>query len=710
MRFANAALHNLYGPTEAAIDVTAYDCSQLDYPFVPIGAPIDNTQIYILDAHNRPQPIGVPGELHIAGDGLARGYINRPELTQEKFVANPFAAGTRMYKTGDLARWLEDGNIQYLGRMDTQVKIRGFRIELGEIEAQLNEHSEIQDSAVIAQGQEGNRHLIAFYRAKDTQAEHLVHLPYKELREHLLRTLPEYMVPTAFVSLATIPLSSNGKVDRRALTRKEVKITSGQEYVAPRNHTEKQLVDIWAHVLKIAPEKIGVNDSFFELGGHSLLAVRMVEQMKQQGLHVRLQALFTSPTLAKLAAALESDMDPHASLVDTVPDLDREATLDPAIVLRTEGALGEMRNVFLTGATGFLGAFLLSDLLAETDANIYCLVRDDSTEAAYRRIEQRLKTFGLWDAALRGRIVPVLGDLSSPLLGLSRNNFEELAAKIDVIYHSGATVNFFYPYSLLKVANVLSTEELLRMASFGRSKSLHFISTLSVALAQEREGTAAIISEKDPLPGAPNLSDGYTQSKWVAEKIVAIAGSRGFPVVIYRPGVITGHSKTGVANLEDFVSSFIRGCMQSGCVPDIEVHDELHLIPVDFLSRSIVAISKRQEFFGRVFNIASPDGITGRGLLHALIAFDPTLQRVSYEKWTSRVAGNPGNALARYVAAFPERVPEQRLVRPQFDSEETLSLLEAAGLGRPKITQQLLETYFSFIAEHSVKRDAVGAD
>jgi amino acid adenylation domain-containing protein len=205
-KFPNAVLHNLYGPTEAAIDVTAYDCSQLNYPFVPIGRPIANTQIYILDAHNHPQPIGVAGELHIAGDGLARGYLNRPELTQEKFVANPFEPGKRMYKTGDLARWLDDGNIQYLGRIDTQVKIRGFRIELGEIEACLNQHPGIEDSAVIAQGQEGNKQLIAFYRAKETQAEQIVQLSNEELRAHLLRTLPDYMAPAAFLSLAAIPL------------------------------------------------------------------------------------------------------------------------------------------------------------------------------------------------------------------------------------------------------------------------------------------------------------------------------------------------------------------------------------------------------------------------------------------------------------------------------------------------------------------------
>jgi thioesterase domain-containing protein/acyl carrier protein len=247
----------------------------------------------------------VPGELHIAGDGLARGYLNRPELTQEKFVANPFQPGTRMYKTGDLARWLDDGNIQYLGRIDTQVKIRGFRIELGEIETRLNQHPHVQESAVIVQGREGDKQLVAFYRTKDTQAEQIVQLSNEELRTHLLRTLPEYMAPTAFVSVAAIPLSANGKVDRRALGRMEIAAGTGKEYVGPRTQTEKQLVEIWAEVLKLAPEKIGINDGFFELGGHSLSAVQLMAKInKRFEQMLPLAIVFTAPNISALATLL----------------------------------------------------------------------------------------------------------------------------------------------------------------------------------------------------------------------------------------------------------------------------------------------------------------------------------------------------------------------------------------------------------------------
>ncbi|HZI55639.1 MAG TPA: amino acid adenylation domain-containing protein, partial [Verrucomicrobiae bacterium] len=321
-QFPGINFHNTYGPTEATIISAAVRVTQEllgEHSTVPIGAPIANTQIYILDRHNNIQPIGVPGELHIAGDGLARGYLNRPELTQEKFVANPFQPGTRMYKTGDLARWLDDGNIQYLGRIDTQIKIRGFRVELGEIEAQLNQHPQVQDSAVITQGQGADKQIVAFYQAKDTQVGRLVHLSSEDLRAHLLQRLPEYMVPAAFLSLATIPLNPNGKVDRHALAQMEVRIESSREYREPRTDTEKQLVEIWAQVLKLAPEKIGINDNFFELGGHSLLATQLISKVRNElDIDLPLKALFEQTNVVQLAELIartgKSEIPPIRSI------------------------------------------------------------------------------------------------------------------------------------------------------------------------------------------------------------------------------------------------------------------------------------------------------------------------------------------------------------------------------------------------------------
>ncbi|MBV9497457.1 MAG: amino acid adenylation domain-containing protein, partial [Acidobacteria bacterium] len=314
-----AKVYDLYGPSED----TTYSTYTLrtQNGAQTIGRPIANTQVYILDKQQQVQPIGVPGELFIAGDGLARGYLYRPELTDEKFIANPFQAGTRMYRTGDLARWMEDGTIQYLGRIDTQVKVRGFRIEIGEIEARLAEHPAIQDCAVIAKGEGADRQIVAFYRGKDG-----TEIPTDELRAHLAKTLPEYMIPAAFVSLTAIPLSPNGKVDRRALARMDVTVTSGREYVAARNERERQLVAIWAQVLGRTSDTIGIHDNFFELGGHSLLATQLVSRIRtEMNVELPLKALFERSSVAQLAevvgAAPKSEVPPitHADRTQELP-------------------------------------------------------------------------------------------------------------------------------------------------------------------------------------------------------------------------------------------------------------------------------------------------------------------------------------------------------------------------------------------------------
>ncbi|HEX8619605.1 MAG TPA: amino acid adenylation domain-containing protein, partial [Thermoanaerobaculia bacterium] len=293
-------LINNYGPTECTVVATSGELRPAD-AVLHIGRPVANTRIYILDAHRQPVPVGVTGEIYIGGAGVARGYLNRAELTAERFVDDPFSgeAGARMYRTGDLGRWLADGTIDYRGRIDTQVKIRGLRIELGEIEARLQQHPAIQDCAVIAQG-DGDKRLLAFYRAKES-----TELPHDELRAFLAQTLPEYMLPAAFVSLAAIPLNANGKVDRRALSQVNVTMPAGGNYVAPRNAAERQLTAIWSEVLGRGEESIGVEDDFFELGGHSLSAVQLMAKTNRQfGQALPLAVLFSAPTIAALAAVL----------------------------------------------------------------------------------------------------------------------------------------------------------------------------------------------------------------------------------------------------------------------------------------------------------------------------------------------------------------------------------------------------------------------
>ncbi|QBG54733.1 non-ribosomal peptide synthetase [Bacillus amyloliquefaciens] len=289
-------LLHMYGPSESTVFATYHpvDVIEEDAISVPIGKPVSNTEIFIMNKAGRIQPAGIPGELCVSGEGLVEGYYNRPELTEEKFVKHPFKEGERMYKTGDLARWLPNGDIEFIGRIDHQVKIRGQRIELGEIEHQLQSHDQVQECIVLAVDQgAGDKLLCAYFVG-------LREISSRELREHTAKDLPAYMIPAVFIQMDELPLTGNGKIDRRALPMPDVTAANAVSYTAPRNETEQKLTDIWDEVLQM--ERVGIHDQFFEIGGHSLAGMKLLALIQQTfGVRLTLKDLFTSPTAAGLA-------------------------------------------------------------------------------------------------------------------------------------------------------------------------------------------------------------------------------------------------------------------------------------------------------------------------------------------------------------------------------------------------------------------------
>ncbi|MEH1861358.1 MAG: amino acid adenylation domain-containing protein [Nostoc sp.] len=298
-------LWNLYGPTETTIWSTGYKVTTTNKP-ISIGCPLANTQTYILDSHLQPVPIGISGELYIGGEGLARGYLNRPELTAERFISNPFSPNpkSRLYKTGDLARYLPDGHIEYLGRIDYQVKLRGFRIELGEIETALLQHPEVKEAVVIVREDTPNETSLVGYIVAETGQDSLEVI--SQLRRFLKQQLPDFMVPTIFMALEAMPLTPNGKVDRKALPQPDASRPELEaNYVAPRTPIEQQIADIWAQVLNV--KQVGINDNFFELGGYSLLGIQVVSRVRQAlQAEILMSNLFELPTVADLAERVET--------------------------------------------------------------------------------------------------------------------------------------------------------------------------------------------------------------------------------------------------------------------------------------------------------------------------------------------------------------------------------------------------------------------
>ncbi len=294
-------LLHMYGPSESTVFATYHPVDELEENTlsVPIGKPVSNTEVYILDRAGHVQPAGIAGELCVSGEGLVKGYYNRPELTEEKFVPHPFTSGERMYRTGDLARWLPNGDIEFIGRIDHQVKIRGQRIELGEIEHQLQTHDRVQETVVLAVDQgAGDKLLCAYFVGEGG-------ISSQELREHAAKDLPTYMVPAVFIQMDELPLTGNGKIDRRALPLPDANVSTGVSYVAPRNETEQKLADIWAQVLQV--QQVGAYDHFFDIGGHSLAGMKMLALVHQElGVELSLKDLFQSPTVEGLAQVIAS--------------------------------------------------------------------------------------------------------------------------------------------------------------------------------------------------------------------------------------------------------------------------------------------------------------------------------------------------------------------------------------------------------------------
>ncbi|MHC5852384.1 non-ribosomal peptide synthase/polyketide synthase [Nostoc sp.] len=712
---------NAYGPTEATVCATTAKCTEDDEK-ISIGKAIANTQVYILDENSQLVPVGVPGELHIGGAGLARGYLNRPELTQEKFIPNPFAGSRgageqgskgaeilpnsqspvpspRLYKTSDLARYLPDGNIEYLGRIDNQIKIRGFRIEIGEIEAILSQHLGVRENVVVAREDiPGEKRLVVYFVPQLEQTP-----TTDDLRIFLKEKLPQYMVPSAFVRLEFLPLTPNGKVDRKALPIPDSHNTQlAVSFVAPRTPVEKVLADIWANVLHL--EQVGVLDNFFELGGHSLSTIRVMSQVNETfQINLPLRHLFAAPTIAELAQTIESNCrtDSTVSTDAITPlNLQAEVVLDETIkpLNLVYQPVSEPKAILLTGATGFVGAFLLAELLQQTQADIYCLVRAANLNAGKQRLQETLKAYLLWEESFNLRIIPVLGDLFQPLLGLGDEQFHFMARKIDLIYHNGALVNHVYPYALLKAANVRGTEEVLRLASQIKIKPVHFISTVSV-FASDEYFKLDVVQENDPLQHSQGLPGGYAQSKWVAEKIVMMARDRGLPCSIYRLGRITWHSQTGAWNSNDMFYRFIKSCIQIKSAP--EMNSTVEITPVDYLTKALIHLSQQPESLGKAFHLINSDSAPWSQFINCIRSLGYPLQQLPYEDWQAELHRNTqissDNALysAISLAEEPTSSESNATSSLKFDCQNTLNGLADTAIRWPEVDDKLLQAFFT---------------
>jgi amino acid adenylation domain-containing protein/thioester reductase-like protein len=672
-------LVNAYGPTEAACVATAYEIVDVPTgPGVPIGTPIADTECYVVD-----------GELCVAGSGIATGYLN---ATSNSFV--DLAVDGRLvpvYRTGDIVRQGTDDVLEFVGRRDDQVKIRGFRIELDEIRAALTAHPGVGDAAVVVRGEGGTRVLAAYVTPG--------HADPQELLTFLRGRLPEYQVPATVTVLDRLPLAASGKLDRAALpeaVRAAPAATAGA--------VAETVAGIWASVLP------GGGADFFASGGNSLLAVQLVAQVQQQlGIdddhnYLLVTSLLNDPTVQAFVTAIE-DIQRDGGAADTSTDRWRPDVVWEVPTVTRTGPEPNWRNpkqVFLTGATGFLGAHLLRELLDRTDAEILTLVRARDTAHAYSRLTAAQGRYGI-DVPLPGhRVRPILGDLTEPRLGM--REWDTVAAGVDVIHHCGAEVNFLYPYEKLRVANVYGTQEVLRLAA-RRAIPVHHVSTLAVVHGM---GVAGVrhVTEDTPLDNVELLGMGYPESKWVAEEVVRAAGAAGLPVVIHRPYEISGDTTGFVWNSGAALCELFRIITEMGLAPDLDL--SLNLVPVDYVARSIVHLGLNQPAEGQTYHLVNPREALLGDLVDRLRAHGRPIETIEYPAWTeamlAHLAENPDHPFTPLTQLYTKRItPEvtlQELACARISPRLDRSRLDAdCDFDCPPVDTHLLDGYVKYFHE-----------
>ncbi|AHL31539.1 peptide transporter [Pseudomonas brassicacearum] len=648
--------HNIYGPTETTVLATTRQFGIGDNNR-NLGVPIANGRVLILDEQLQPVPQGTPGELYIAGPGVGLGYLNDPTLTATRYLNLTLPAGQtlRVYRTGDIGQWTDSG-IELSGRRDNQVKIRGFRVEPEEIEHCLRDSQLFRQVAV---GVDERRRILAF----------LVH-PREErpgaalqaLREHVQNTLPSYMHPAAYVELPSLPYTSNGKVDRRALLATAVQVHVGSQRRQPQNALETQLQQLWAELLELPVEDIATDESFFNLGGHSILLSQLLLSIRQTfGRSLSINRFIEAPTLMTLAQLLDDSGQSSASTLSPQAFIDAEAelNLDPLPISQC----GDVHKVLVTGANSFLGVHIVEALLAWGATEVACLVRASAEQSAAERFSQALRDNRLSHLDL-SRVSVYAADITQPQLGLPDDVYARIDRTFGALVHNAAHVNHVLDYASLAPDNVEPIFECLRLCE-GRSKKIfNFVSTLSASSALDADGQVL----EQPAAKTPPIyiKNGYNLSKWVGERILQRARERGVLVNLFRPGNISFNSLTGVCQPhKNRLMLMLKGSIQLGQVPDLSLNFDL--MPVDFLARFIAFHASRYQPTQAVFNLHNPEPLSWDAYVASFRDSGREFSLVSVADWQRQLGRvDADNALfgvlGFYLNGFEEDIGDISLI------------------------------------------------
>ncbi|KAN0127247.1 alpha-aminoadipate reductase [Lactarius tabidus] len=793
---ANVRIVNMYGTTETQRAVSYFAIPSIleDSTFLttqkdimPAGQGMVDVQLLIVNRidKNVPCAIGEIGEIYVRSGGLAEGYSD-PDSTAEKFVVNWFSTATerhdtllqppngalpgpetthwkgirdRMYRSGDLGRYLPNGTVECTGRADDQVKIRGFRIELGEIDTHLSQHRLVRENVTLVRRDKDEEKVLVSYfvplGGPDLDG-FTSDLPdeggilggirrykrlIKDIREHLKKKLPNYSIPSLFIPLKRMPLNPNGKIDKPALPFPDTAQASApdprpQGGIHTASTTEETMRAIWSQILPSAPSPIPLDESFFDLGGHSILATRLIFEIRRTFVvNAPLDLIFDRPTISALSTAIDSLRNADLGLTgatenilvgnhkeDSHPNENSDYSRDfdalcsmlrPSYPQPSLSSVGNPVTVFLTGATGFLGGFILRALLSrEMVKKVICIVRSSTDAKATDRLRQSASDSGVWDEGWvqTARLEVLCGDLDKDAFGLDPQVWDRVAKEADVVLHNGALVHWVYPYERLRSANVLGTLRAIEFAYLGKPKQFIFVSStsaidteyyvrLSDSLSLDGEGG---VSEDDPLEGSRNgLKTGYGQSKWVSEKLLFEAGKRGLNGYIIRPGYIVGDTGTAVTNTDDFIWRLVKGCVQLKLVPDI--NNTINMVPVDHVAFCITqaAVSPPPGLGMTVLHMQARPLPTYNFIFSSLTRYGFQVERCEYLIWRRELERHvmevQDNALYPLLHFVLDDLPTSTK-SPHLDDSNMRTLLRGHEVkGDQTVSDQSVAKYLSWL-------------
>lgn len=707
----NLNIIHCYGPTENTTFSTCYNVPKHKFKnTVPIGSPISNSTCYVVFPSGHLCPIGVPGELWVGGDGVSNGYLNNKELTKEKFINNPFGKG-KIYKTGDLVKWLPDGNIEFIGRIDNQVKVRGFRIELNEIDSKILSYPNIKYSTTITQEVNNSKVICSYFVSNET-------IDINDLKMYLQNSLPYFMIPSYIMQLDHFELNINGKIDKKYLPSDFRKVKRTRKIEIPKTNTEIKIFNIFKKVLNI--DDISISDDLFkDLQGDSLTAMKIQIEALSNNINLDYADIFKYSTIKTLSAHINNEKNNKRLLVNNFYDYSKydsilcKNTLSEPLEI-SETSVG---NILLTGFTGFLGAHILDSFLKKESGIIYCLIREKNQMTPIERLYNVLHFyFGKkYDKYVGNRIKLIDGDLTLENFGLKESTYSSLGKNISTVIHSAALVKHYGMYEDFEKANVLGTQNIVNFCIKFNLKLLH-ISTLSVSGNNFADGsnvennfeTDVNFSEKDLYIGQ-NLEGLYAKSKFEAECVVldAILNSK-LQASILRMGNLTSRFSEGKFQQNHFENAFVnrfKSFLQIGQVPDYMLNLYAEFTPIDCCGDAIIKIAKHFNKKYTVFHLMNEKRVYLDRLFKMMNSIGIKINIVSEEnfiKTINKLLLNDDTKV--YIQGIindfnknTKHLEYESKVKVQCDFSKTY--LEKLGFSWPYIDVNYIKNYFKYLED-----------